>query len=73
MYSSGTGVNISCSSLSISASVLVLASSSAVRGGSHEAMRRWDLARATLALLNIMSASEVVEGVGMVWVVLELG
>ena len=28
-----------------------------VRGGPHEARRRWDLARAMLAVLKIMSAS----------------
>lgn len=61
-YSSGTGVNISCSSFSISSSDLAFASSSAVRGGSHDAISRWLLARARLALLKIMSASLVVAG-----------
>ena len=57
-YSSGIGVNISRSSFSISSSVFALASSEAVGGGSHDAIRRWDLARATEARLKIMSASE---------------
>lgn len=62
-YSSGIGANISCSSFSISSSVLVFASSSAVRGGSHDAINRWLLARARLALLKIISASLVVAGI----------
>lgn len=61
-YSSGIGANISCSSFSISSSVFVDASSSAVRGGSHDAINRWLLARARFALLNIISASLVVAG-----------
>lgn len=57
-YVSGTGVNISCSSLSNSSSVFAFASSEAVGGGSHEAISLWDLASATEARLKIMSASE---------------
>ena len=56
-YSSGTGVKISFSSFSSSSSDLVFASSSGVFGGSHEAISLWLLASATLALLNIISAS----------------
>ena len=56
-YSSNTGVKISFSSFSSSSSDLVFASSSGVFGGSHEAMSLWLLASATLALLNIISAS----------------
>ena len=70
--SSGTGANISCSSRSISSSDFVLRSSSSVRGGSHDAMRRWLFARATLARLKIMSASFVVVGAGMVKFIVDL-
>lgn len=56
---SGTGVNISSSSRNSSSSVFVLAISSAVLGGSHDAMRRWLRARATFALLKTISASDV--------------
>lgn len=56
-YTSGTGVNISCSSFSICSSVLAFLSSEAVGGGSHDATRRWDFARATFARLNTISAS----------------
>lgn len=61
-------MNISFSSFSIWASVLVCARSDAVGGGSHEAIRRCDLARARAVLLRITSAS-VVEGagVGILW------
>lgn len=51
-------MNISCSSRSISAAGFAFASSEAVSGGSHDAIRRWDLARATAARLKMMSASE---------------
>ena len=65
-YSSGTGVNISCSSRSISASVLRDASSPGVGGGSQEAIRRWLWARATEVRLNIMSAGDGAAGGAMV-------
>ena len=57
-YSSGTGVNNSCSSLSKSSSDFAFASSETVGGGSHEATSRWDSASATEARLKMMSASE---------------
>lgn len=65
-YSSGTGANVSCSSLSNSSSDFAFASSDAVRGGSHEATNLWDLASATEARLKMMSASEGGFGIVMV-------
>lgn len=57
-YSSGTGVNNSCSSRSKSSSDFAFASSEAVGGGSQEATSLWDSASATEARLKMMSASE---------------
>lgn len=64
--SSGIGVKSSASSCSISSEDLAVRSSSSVGGGSHEAMRRWLLARATLARLKMMSASLVDVDAGIV-------
>jgi hypothetical protein len=61
-HTSGTGVKISSSSSSISASDLAFAVSSSERGGSHDAISRWLLARATLALLRITSTPFVEAG-----------
>ena len=55
----------SSSSISVSTFDFAFVGSGDDRGGSHEAMRRWDLARATAVRLKMMSASEVMEvGVG---------
>ena len=45
------------SSFSISSTDLAFCSSSSVRGGSHDAIRRRLLAKATLVRLKMMSAS----------------
>ena len=57
-YNSGTAVNISRSSLSSSSSVFEVKRSEALGGGSQVEMRRWDLERARVARVKIVSASD---------------
>ena len=61
-YVAGTGANKCSSSFSICSGDLELAISSAVRGGSHDESRRCWLARRTLILFWITSASVVPPG-----------
>jgi hypothetical protein len=57
-YNSGTGEKTSDSSFSSSSSVFATAASCAALGGSHDATRRWDLARAREARLKTISDSD---------------
>lgn len=57
-YNSGIGKKASDSSFSSSSSVFAPVASCGALGGSHDAIRRWDLARAREARLKTISDSD---------------